>query len=102
MRKLLIGLFGFAALGFGALSAEPAAAQPYYGGYERPYYGPRVEYRARPVFDRHVEYRRPYRAYGPPRHWGRPAYAGPRCFVRPERAWTPYGWVRRPVRVCRW
>ena len=107
MRKLLFGLIGFAALGFGALTVQPAEAQPYYPGYRQHWGGPAVtvQYGPRPYYR---EYRRPYRAYrpygayGPRPYYARPAYAGRRCFVRPERVWTPYGWRSRPVRVCRW
>jgi hypothetical protein len=121
MRKLLFGLFGFAALGFGAIAAQPAEAQPYYPGYRHHYDAPVVDY-ARPAY-RTVQYenRRPYReyrrpdreyrgpyreyrgGYRPPRPYGyyRPAYVAPRCVVRPQRVWTGYEWVRRPVRVCR-
>jgi hypothetical protein len=97
MRKLVFGLLGFAALGFGALSAQPAEAQPFYPGYGygyRPvvqrYYG-----RPRPVV--RVQYRRPYGEYRPYRAY-RPVR---RCWVERRRVWTNYGWVRRPVEVCR-
>ncbi|MCB5175290.1 MULTISPECIES: hypothetical protein [Microvirga] len=109
MRKLLLGLFGLLALGFGAFTAQPAEAQPYYPGYRQHWGGPAVTVQFGPP---RYEYRRPYRArrhYRPYRHYryarpvyGRPVYAGRRCFVRPQRVWTDYGWVRRPVRVCRW
>ncbi len=39
-----------------------------------------------------------YRGHG--RYYGRPVYR-PRCFVTNRRVWTGYGWVIRPVRVCR-
>ena len=59
MRKLVFGLLGFAALGVGALSVQPAAAQPYYPGYG--YRGPAVEYRyGRPAPAVRVQYGRPY------------------------------------------
>jgi hypothetical protein len=100
MRKLVFGLLGFAALGFGALSAQPAEAQPFYPGYGygyRPvvqrYYG-----RPRPVV--RVQYRRPYGEYRPYRAY-RPVRPVRRCWVERRRVWTNYGWVRRPVEVCR-
>jgi hypothetical protein len=99
MRKMLFGLFGFAAIGIGALAAQPAEAQPYYRGYG--WGGPALSVQYGPG-PRYREYRRPYRAYRPRPYYARPAYVGRRCFVRPERVWTRYGWVRRPVRVCRW
>lgn len=97
MRKFLFGLFGCLALGAGAFAAQPAEAQPYHRGYyERPAYRPAP----RPYYAP-----RPYRPYGyRPAYGGgyRPAYvAPPRCWVRPERVWNGYNWVRRPVRVCR-
>jgi hypothetical protein len=55
----------------------------YYGrrhGYRRAYYRPRHVYR---------------RAYY------RPVYYGRRCWTRPQVVWTPYGYARRMVRVCR-
>src|SRR3954465_178333 len=101
MRKLLIGLLGFATLGLGALSAPQAEAQPYYGGYG--HRRPVVEYRAGPVAVRRVEYRRPYygyrRVYRPYPAY-RPVRVARRCWVEPRRVWTSYGWVRRPVQVC--
>jgi hypothetical protein len=103
MRKLIFGLLGFATLGFGALSAQPVEAQPYYGGYG--YRAPVVEYRyARPRPVVRVEYRSPrraYRAYPAYRPAYRPVRKVQRCFVRPQRVWNGYRWVRRPVEVCR-
>jgi hypothetical protein len=98
MRKLLFGLLGFATLGFGALAAPQAEAQPYYGGYG--YRAPVVEYRAGPVTVRQVQYHRPRRDYRPYRAY-RPARAVRRCWVEPRRVWNGYRWVRRGVEVCR-
>lgn len=101
MRKLVFGLLGLAALGFGAFSAQDAQAQPYYGyGYHR---APAVEYRAGPVLVRH-EYGRPHYRGGP--RYYRPGYYRPvrtvrRCWVEPRRVWNGYRWVRRPIEVCR-
>ncbi|WP_243372413.1 hypothetical protein [Microvirga solisilvae] len=98
MRKLLIGLLGFATLGLGALSSAPAEAQPYYG-----YRRPAVEYHAGPVVVRH-EYGRPHRydrRYYRPAPVYRPVRTVRRCWTEPRRVWTNYGWVRRPVEVCR-
>jgi hypothetical protein len=104
MRKLLFGLLGFAALGFGAFTAQPAEAQPYYPGYRQHWgggpavtvqYGPRRGWRHHRA---HRPYRyRPYRPY-----YARPVHAGPRCVVRSRQVWTPYGWTWQPRRVCRW
>ncbi|HZH51432.1 MAG TPA: hypothetical protein VEZ16_06065 [Microvirga sp.] len=107
MRKLLFSLLGFAVLGFGAFTAQPAEAQPYYPGYRSGWGGPvvTVQYGPRPYYR---EYRRPYRGYRygyrPYRpYYARPVYAGRRCFVRPGRpVWNGFRWVRPPVRVCRW
>ena len=97
MRKLVFALFGFAALGLGAATIQPAEAQPYYPGYGR-HYGPPPGPHVRPLPRRYGWGAPAYRPYG----YYRPAYyRGPRCWVRPERVWTGYGWVRRPVRVCR-
>jgi hypothetical protein len=108
MRKLLFGLFGFAALWFGALVAQPAEAQPYYRGHGPGWgapvvsvqYGPRREYRRdRREFRR--EYRRPHREVRRGYRGYRPAYVAPRCVVRPQSVWNGYRWIRRSVRVCR-
>lgn len=58
--------------------------------YTRPYYGRRYGY-GRPV------YRNRY--YGRPAYFPRPVYR--RCYTRPRTVWTPYGYQRRWVRVCR-
>lgn len=106
MRKLLFGLVGLLALGFGGLSAAPAEAQPYYGpGYRHDWGGPpvvTVQYGPRRSEWRRRGYRPPPR-YRPYRPYYRPAYVGRRCFIRPGRpVWNGYRWVRPPVRVCRW
>lgn len=106
MRKLLFGLLGFATLGFGALSAQPVEAQPYYPGYGYGY-RPVVErryVRPRPVIN--VQIGTPYGAYRPYRAYRpygayRPVRTVRRCWVERRRVWTNYGWVRRPVEVCR-
>ena len=102
MRKLMFGLLGLATLGFGALSAQPAEAQPFYPGYGYGY-RPVVEYRyarprPRPIV--RVEYRSPRRIYRPAPIY-RPVRAVRRCWVERRRVWTNYGWTRRPVEVCR-
>jgi hypothetical protein len=47
----------------------------------------------------------PPRAYGPPRHYGRPGWGyGPpprRCWNRPVDVWNGWGYERRWQRVCR-
>jgi hypothetical protein len=99
MRKLIVGLLGLATLGLGALSAQQAEAQPYYGrpGYYR---APAVEYRAGPIVVRQ-EYRRyPRRAYRPYPAY-RPARVVRRCWAEPRRVWNGYRYVRRSVEVCR-
>lgn len=47
-------------------------------------------------------YYRPRYVYRPARVYYRPAYYGRRCVMRPRVVWTPYGYTRRWVRVCRW
>jgi hypothetical protein len=98
MRKLVFGLLGFAALGFGALSAQPAEAQPFYPGYGYGYRPVVERYHARPVV--RVQYRRPYGEYRPYRAY-RPVRPVRRCWIERRGVRTPYGWVRRPVEVCR-
>lgn len=49
-------------------------------------------YRGRRVYRRH--YYRPYRVYRAPVYYRR-------CVTRPRVVWTPYGYVRRWVRICR-
>lgn len=99
MRKLIVGLLGLATLGFGALSAPQAEAQPYYGGYGYRR-APAVEYRAGPVVVRH-EYGRPHRRVYRPYPAYRPARAVRRCWSEPRTVWNGYRYVRRPVEVCR-
>jgi hypothetical protein len=89
MRKFLLGILGFAAIGLGAATVQPAQAQPYYPAYRD---GPvSVEFRG----DRGY-------SHGPRRHgYYRPVFAGPRCFVRMDRAWNGWRWIQQPVRICR-
>ena len=99
MRKLIVGLLGLATLGFGALSAPQAEAQPYYGG-PGYYRAPAMEYRTGPVVVRH-EYGRPHRRVYRPYPAYRPARAVRRCWTEPRTVWNGYRYVRRPVEVCR-
>ncbi|MGO4704683.1 hypothetical protein AB4072_02760 [Microvirga sp. 2MCAF38] len=94
MRKLIYSLAAAATLGFGALTMQPAQAQPYYPGYHPgPYGNYRPGYRP---------YRHGYRpAYHPGRGYYRPAYVAPRCWTQMQRHWNGFVWVQRPVRVCR-
>jgi len=106
MRKVIFGLLGFAALGFGAFSAQPAQAQPYYRDWDYGY-RPVVErryVRPRPVIS--VQIGTPYRSYRPYRVYRpapiyRPVRTVRRCWVEPRRVWNGYRWVRRGVEVCR-
>jgi hypothetical protein len=106
MRKLMFGLLGLATLGLGAFSAQPVEAQPYYRDYGYGY-RPVVErryVRPRPVIN--VQVGNPYRDYRPRRAYRpapayRPVRTARRCWVERRRVWTNYGWVRRPVEVCR-
>lgn len=98
MRKFLFGLFGAMALCAGAVTAQPASAQPFDLGYrqDRPllqtvqYYRP---YYRRPYYRGYGYYGRPYGYYRP--------YVGPRCVVRTRRFWNGFRWVWRSVRICR-
>jgi hypothetical protein len=65
----------------------------------RPVYRHRV-YHGRPVYRHRRAYRPAY--YGSPVYYGGPVYVGRRCVNRVRWVWTPYGQVRRVVRVCRW
>jgi hypothetical protein len=91
MRKILFSLAGAAALGLAGFVPQSAQAQGFSvqfgapGYYGRPYYG--GPYYGRPVYG--------YGAYG-----GGYGY-GPRCFVRINRYWDGYGWVREKRRICR-
>jgi hypothetical protein len=69
----------------------------------RPHYRHRV-YHGRPVYRHRVYHSRPvyrHRVYRPA-YYGAPVYVGRRCFNRVRWVRTPYGPVRRVVRVCRW
>lgn len=66
----------------------------------------------RPVHYRHLRHYRPV-YYRPVRYrpvhvapvWGYGAYRRhyrPRCVIRHQTVWSAYGWIQRPVRVCRW
>ena len=52
-----------------------------------------------------VQYGRPYYAtslsWTVPMPVYRPVRTVRRCWVEPRRVWNGYGWVRRPVEVCR-
>lgn len=104
MRKLMFGLLGFAALGFGAVSVQPAEAQPYYPGYGYGYRPVVERYYGRPRPAVRVQYGRPYYGrpyYGRPYRAYRPVRTVRRCWVEPRRVWNGYRWARRPVEVCR-
>lgn len=63
-----------------------------------------------PVYHHRRHYRHHYRPHRHVyrRHYYRPYYYRPapvyyrRCVTRPRVVWTPYGYVRRWVRVCRY
>ena len=91
------GAFSLAGTASAASPTTGVAPVAEYTQYGYGYYG-RPRYYRRPVVVRRV--------YGGPRYYGgrrfvRPVY-GPRvvCRVRPRLVATPYGYVRRPVRVC--
>jgi|SRR5215212_587049 len=99
MQRALVSLAA-AALGLGALGAQPAQAQgfsvtigtPGYDGPPVPVYRPYPVYR--PVYGRPAY--RPsyaYRAYAP-------AYDGPRCTTELVRSWDGWGWVTRRREIC--
>ena len=91
MRKLVLGILGFAAFGFGAASFQPAQAQPYYPGYRQ---GVAVEYRG----DHHRRWSEEHRGYRP----GVRAGALSRRLSRRLRppAWLLSPGLRRPDLLC--
>ncbi len=108
MRRLFLGLAG-AAMAFGAIAAQPAAAQNvsvsvrtgygYGHGYGDHWHG---HHRPYPVYREPVYYGRP--VYGGPVYggpvYGRPVYHGPRCVTRISERWNGYGWVEVRRRIC--
>lgn len=91
--RIAAATFGALALAASAFAAAPATAAPVSAGtfQTAPAEGDLVQ---------QAQYYGPRRYYGRPRYYRRPAYR-PRCFVTQRRVWTGYGWVVRPVRVCR-
>lgn len=100
--------------GVNQAAAREAAALTHTVGWRRGRY-----YRvSRPVYRpvrvyRHVGFYRPVRyarpVYYRPVRYARPIYYRPiydygprRCFIRYRTFWTGYGYVQRPVRICRW
>lgn len=87
-----------------ALAAEAgsrAADMVQYYSHRRVYRSP---HHTRPHYRHHIGYHRPiyrqrHRHYGPPVYYPRPVYR--RCVNRPRWVWTPHGYVRRWVRICR-
>jgi hypothetical protein len=127
--KLLLAAFVAALLGTAAFAPAQAAGIPVGSGvtidsaskldltevrhhrvyrhrahYGRPVYRHRAYY-GRPVYRHRVYYGRP--VYRPRVYFGPSFYfpAAPvyrRCVWRPRWVWTPHGYVRRHVRVCRY
>lgn len=94
--RIIAAAFGAATLIGAALSVAPAGAAPITAGTVHATQAAQADsglvqqawHRGRPH----------YRGHG--RYYGRPVYR-PRCFFTNRRVWTGYGWVVRPVRVCR-
>lgn len=68
-----------------------------------------IEQNAKPAIEQVYHHRRYHRRhYRPARVYHRRVYHRPypvyhrRCVTRPRTVWTPYGYVRRWVRVCRY
>ena len=119
MHKSFLGIAGAAAaLGLGALAAQPVQAQGFSitissPGYAPGYYAPPAPapvYRPYPA-PRPVYYRpapRPHPAYAPvyyrPAAREYPVYApvtyAPRCTTEVTRRWDGWGWVSRRTRIC--
>lgn len=95
-HRIIAAAFGAAALMGAALSVAPANAAPFSAAAPQTTQTAQADgglvqqawHRGRPH----------YRGHG--RYYGRPVYR-PRCFFTNRRVWTGYGWVVRPVRVCR-
>jgi hypothetical protein len=71
--------------------------------YRSPGFRHRPVYHHRPVYRHRVYHHRPvvHRRYYRPVYYYPAAPVYRRCVVRPRWVWTPYGYVRRHVRVCR-
>lgn len=97
LAALFAALLGVAGLAPARAATMPAGAVLSVDQASKPttesvrYYGRRVHYR-RPVYRR--AYYRPIRVYRAPMVYRR-------CVTRPRVVWTPYGYVRRWVRICR-
>lgn len=95
----LLGAFGI----LGALGTAPARAAGMPAGTALT-----LDQHSKPATSQvyHRHWHRPHVRY-PRRHVYRPYYYRPapiyyrRCVTRPRIVWTPYGYVRRYVRVCR-
>lgn len=89
-----------------ALAAEAgsrATDRVQYYSHPRVYRSP--HHARRHVYRHHIGYHRPiyrhrHRHYGRPVYYPRPVYR--RCVTRPRWVWTPHGYVRRWVRICRY
>ena len=86
--------FGALTLIGAAFSVAPAAPPRSQRGTVQTAPRPMATSSSRPVL-RPAPHYRGHRGY-----YGRPVYR-PRCFFTNRRVWTGYGWVVRPVRVCR-
>lgn len=91
--RIVAAAFGALTLAASAFIAAPASAAPVSTGTVQ-------TTQAQGDLVEQAQYYGPRRHYGRPRYYGRPVYR-PRCFVTQRRVWTGYGWVVRPVRVCR-
>jgi hypothetical protein len=91
--RIIAVAFGAATLIGAALSVAPAGAAPVSAG------NVQTSQADGGLVQQAWHYGRPhYRAHRG--FYGRPVYR-PRCFFTNRRVWTGYGWVVRPVRVCR-
>ena len=71
---------------------SPHHTRPHYRHHYRHHYRPHIGYH-RPIYRHH------HRHYGRPVYYPRAVYR--RCVNRPRWVWTPHGYVRRWVRICR-
>ncbi|CAN7640934.1 hypothetical protein LJR009_005773 [Bosea sp. LjRoot9] len=96
--RIVAALFGALGLIVAAFTVAPAMAAPVSAGTAQTM--PSQTLPSQGDLIQQAQYYGPRRHYGPRRFYGRPVYR-PRCFFANRRVWTGYGWVVRPVRVCR-
>lgn len=92
----ILGAFGMAPAKAAGIPAGPALTLDAHSKAETS----EVRYRHHHRVHRHHFHHR--RHYYRPHFYGPGVYGYRRCVTRPRIVWTPYGYVRRWVRVCRY